>query len=331
MGIIKLGRKMIHMLLPSIVLALAVGIMLFSFSVFGESGARSQVVDRLQARVTLFGEMLTANQRMVQEEQRVAARLWAETEQGWREVLVALEEAELVYRALYVEQNGTAWDSLGRRNIDLSREKFWEKWWEDHQGLAPAGNEAYARLYAVEKDMVGWPALLAVYCLPEGKGSIFSFCEPQVLLSKAEKARLGENPVLALVDGEGFVYALRGDEESVFFQSKENFWGGLEANITSPRGGDYLRIKLGNKESGYVSATKDGEERYFFYTALGDGELFLLAGVERDYVEAKTDEVYAPMKRILNANTALLIILALAAYRYLLYMNKKENENKRHK
>lgn len=314
----RINSNIRQSLLPVFILLVVFIVLLIRFTVSGKSRERIEAEDKL---VTMMQGYAAQMQMLIYGVQKsadsAAVYLAADSNAELEAVLAAACANEAVYDAAICDVDGAGYHFGGER-IDLSGTEYFES--------------AFTRegkvLYVADDGISGQSAILAVSPVMRDE-SVASYVLCYIDIAEFEKlvkrTHLNSNTFYILLENSGQIVAAAGNTNSALCKGNGDYFMFLRENQNN-KVIDRLYTRVQNKNSDVTYLSWQNEDRMVIYVPVGIGNLTLLAGVEKSYVDAMVKRDWASNNAMVWQIVVVLFLFVGAIVTIYVISQKKSNE-----
>ncbi|MBD5510842.1 MAG: GGDEF domain-containing protein [Lachnospiraceae bacterium] len=314
----RINSNIRQTLTPVFILLVVFIVLLVRFTVSGKSKERTEAEEKLvsmmqgyaaQMQMLIYGVQKSADSAAVY----MAADSSAEQEA----VLAAIYADEAVYDAAICDVDGTGYRFGGER-IDLSGTEYFESAFTGEGKV----------LYVADDGISGQTAILVVAPVLQDESAV-SYVLCYVDIAEFEKlvkrTHLNSNTFYILLENSGQIVAAAGSTNSALCKKDGNYFVFLRENQDNKVIDRlYTRVQNKNSDVTYLSWQKD--DRMLIYVPVGIGNLTLLSGVEKSYVDAMVKRNWSSSNAMVWQIVIVLFLFVGAVLTIYIISQKKSNE-----
>ncbi len=314
----RINSNIRQTLTPVFILLVVFIVLLVRFTVSGKSKERTEAEEKLvsmmqgyaaQMQMLIYGVQKSADSAAVY----MAADSSAEQEA----VLAAIYADEAVYDAAICDVDGTGYRFGGER-IDLSGTEYFESAFTGEGKV----------LYVADDGISGQTAILVVAPVMQDESAV-SYVLCYVDIAEFEKlvkrTHLNSNTFYILLENSGQIVAAAGSTNSALCKKDGDYFVFLRENQDNKVIDRlYTRVQNKNSDVTYLSWQKD--DRMLIYVPVGIGNLTLLSGVEKSYVDAMVKRNWSSSNAMVWQIVIVLFLFVGAVLTIYIISQKKSNE-----
>lgn len=289
---------------PVLFLIVMFSVILIHFAIVGKAEEKTEVENHMLSQVREYAADLELVLHGVQTGADTVAAFAvgaSDTSQGAMDILKAICATKGVYEAAVCDLSGQGYLSDGSP-VDLADEEYFRS--------ALAGERKV--MYVADDGVTGTEAVLVVSPVIQNQSVteyVLCYYDASVLQETMQKDDMGSGMFFLLLEQGGQILASAGSN-SVFYEDSGNYYEKLRTNQETENV-DRMVSRIGNSKEGITYVNADGEESVLFYAPLGIGKLYLLAGVDGEFIDSLEKEEWAISKALIW-QTALGLVVFLA-------------------
>ncbi len=314
----RINRNVTQWLVPVSILLVVFVVLLVRFTVQGKRKERSDAEEKMitmvqgyaaQMQMLLYGVSKSADS--------AAAYMAADDDAQWEAVLAAVCGNEEVYDAVICDTSGAGY-RLSGESVNLTGTEYFET----------ISVETETILYVADDGISGQPAILVAAPVIQNE-SVVSYVLCYVDVTRFEKlvknTHLNSNTFYMLLENSGQIVDVAGGTKSPLCIEAGNYFTFLrEEQDGKVIDRLYSRVQNKNSDITYLKLQKDA--RGLVYAPVGIGNLTLLAGIEKSYIDSVVKHNWSPNNAMVWQIVIVLIFFVGAVLTIYIISQMKSNE-----
>lgn len=314
----RINSNIRQSLVPVFILLAVFIVLLVRFTVSGKSKERAEAEEKLVTMMQGYAAQMQMLIYGVQKSADSAAVYMAVDSSAEREaVLAAVYANEAVYDAVICDADGAGYH-FGGESINLAGTEYSESAFTGEGKV----------LYVADDGISGQAAILVVAPVMRDE-SVISYVLCYVDISEFEKlvkrTHLNTNTFYILLENSGQIVAAAGNTSSVMCREDGDYFVFLRENQNN-KVIDRLYTRVQNKNSDVTYLTWQKDDRMMVYVPVGIGNLTMLAGVEKSYVDAMVKRNWSSNNAMVWQIVIVLFLFVGAIVTIYIISQKKSNE-----
>lgn len=315
----RIDRNVRQWLVPVLILLVVFFVLLIRFTVSGKRKEQTEAEEKLITMVQGYAGQVQMLVYGVQRSADSAAAYMAADGNAEREaVLAAVCANPEVYDAIICDADGVGYRANGER-VELIGTEYFENVFAEEGKV----------LYVADDGISGQPAILVAAPVIRNE-SVVSYVLCYINVAEFEKlvkkTNLNSNTFFILIENSGRIVDAAGATGSVLCAEEGDYFVFLRENQDN-KVIDRLYTRVQNKNSDVTYLTWQKDARAMIYAPVGIGNLTLLAGIEKSYIDTM-------VKRDLSSNNAMVwqivivLILFVGAIVTIYVMSQRKSNEK---
>lgn len=314
----RINSNIRQSLVPIVVLLVVFIVLLIRFTVSGKSHEREEAEEKLVTMMQGYAAQIQMLLYGTQKSADSAAGYMAADDSADREaVLASVCANEEVYDAVICDANGAGY-RLGGESIDLTGTEYFESAFTGEGKV----------LYVADDGISGQPAILVVSPVIRNE-NVESYVLGYVAVTEFEelvkRTHLNSNTFYLLLENSGQVVVAAGNTSSELCRADGDYFMFLRENQDN-KVIDRLYTRVQNKNADVTYLTWQKDARMLVYAPVGIGDLTLLAGVEKSYVDAMVKRDWSSSNTMVWQIVVVLFLFVGAIVTIYILSQKKSNE-----
>lgn len=314
----RINSNIRQSLVPVIILLVVFIVLLIRFTVSGKSREREEAEEKLVTMMQGYAAQIQMLLYGAQKSADSAAGYMAADDSAEREaVLTSVCANEEVYDAVVCDVNGAGY-RLGGEPVDLAGTEYFESAFTGEGKV----------LYVADDGISDQPAILVVSPVirDESVGSyVLCYVDITEFEELVKRTHLNSNTFYILLENSGQIVMAAGNTSSALCREDGDYFMFLRENQDN-KVIDRLYTRVQNKNADVTYLTWQKDARMMVYAPVGIGNLTLLAGVEKSYVDAMVKRDWSPNNAMVWQIVVVLFLFVGAIVTIYILSQKKSNE-----
>lgn len=305
-------------LTPVLILLVVFIVLLVRFTVSGKSKERTEAEEKLVSMMQGYAAQMQMLIYGVQKSADSAAVYMAADSNAEQEaVLAAVYADEAVYEAVICDADGTGY-RFGGESIDLTGTEYFERAFTGEGKV----------FYVADDGISGQAAILVVAPVLRDESAV-SYVLCYVDIAEFEKlvkrTHLNSNTFYILLENSGQIVAAAGNTNSALCRKDGDYFVFLRENQNN-KVIDRFYTRVQNKNSDVTYLSWQNDDRMLIYVPVGIGNLTLLSGVEKSYVDSMVKRNWSSSNAMVWQIAIVLFLFVGAVLTIYVISQKKSNE-----